>query len=245
MYANHSQVKGEQPKVDPIYRSLYRIGGVAAALEVVVTVLHSGVFFVVGLPGDILEWFELFNSSPLSGLLAFELLLVVYVIFSVPLSLALYAALRRSNASLMSLYLALSLFGAVAFVVSRPGFEMLSLSHAYAGAASDAQRAVYLAAGEAMLAVFGGTAYWVSYILGSISGLIISVVILRGGVFSKPTGYLRFASGILDFGIFVPTVGLFIALISVFCLMGFNILVSRRLLQFGSTGYVDRAGGNA
>jgi len=159
--------------------------------------------------------------------------------------LALFAALRRENASLMSLYLALSLFGAAAFVVSRPGFEMLSLSHAYAAATTDAQRAVYLAAGEATLAVFEGMAYWVSYILGSISGLVISVVILRGGVFSKSTGYLRFASSVLDFGIFVPAVGLFIALLSVFCLMGFNILVSRRLLQIGSAGHVDWAGGDS
>jgi hypothetical protein len=56
-------------------------------------------------------------------------------------------------------------------------------------------------------------------------------VILRSAIFSKTTGYLRIASSVLDFGIFVPGVGLYIALFSVFCLLGFNILVARRLLQ--------------
>lgn len=216
-----------------IYRSLYLIGGAAAALEVLCTVLQSGVFFVIGLPGSVVEWFELFERSPLRGLLAFELLLVFYVIFSIPVALALFAALQRTNPALMSLYLALALFGAVAFVTSRPAFEMLSLSHSYAAAATNAQRAVYLAAGEATLAAFSGTAYWVSYILGSLGGFVISIVILQGTVFSRPTAYLRLASSIFDFGIFVPTIGIFIALLSVFCLIGFNILVTLRLLQMG------------
>jgi fumarate reductase subunit D len=236
MRMNQSQPKSEQAKADPTYRSLYRIGGVAASLMVLVTILHIGVFFVVGLPGNILEWFELFESSPLDGLLAFELLLVVYVVLSIPLALALYAALHRTNPSLMSISLALALIGAVAFIISRPAFEMLSLSNSYAVATTDAQRAGYIAAGEATFATFSGTPYWLSYILGSIGGLMISAVMLQGAVFSKTTAYLRLASGVLDFGIFVPTIGLFIALLSVFCLMGFNILVAWRLLQIGRIG---------
>lgn len=233
MSSIQSLPKDEQVSAEPIYSSLYRIGGAAAVLMVVVTVLHSTVFFVIGLPGSIVEWFELFERSALSGLLAFELLLVGYVILSIPVVLALYAALHRTNPSLMSIYLTLGLIGAVAFVASRPAFEMLSLSNAYAAATTDAQRATYLAAGEATFAVFDGTAFWVSYILGSISSLAISVVILQGSVFSKTTAYLRLASGVFDFGIFVPIIGMFIALLSVFCLMGFNILVARRLLQMG------------
>jgi hypothetical protein len=232
-----------QPKDNPgysgsNYRSLYLIGGAAAALEVLFIVLQSGVFFVVGLPGSVIEWFELFERSPLRGLLAFELLLVFYVILSIPVALALYAALQRTNPALTSLYLAIALFGAVAFVTSRPAFEMLSLSNSYAAATSDGQRAAYLAAGEATLAAFSGTAYWVSYILGSLSGFVISIVILQSSVISRSTAYLRLASSIFDFGIFVPTIGIFIALLSVFCLMGFNILVARRLLQMGGSSYV-------
>jgi len=237
--------KAQQADADPTFGPLYRIGGVAAALMVAVTLLHSGVFFVVGLPSNIVEWFELFESNALSGLLAFELLLVIYVILSVPVVLALYAALRRTRPSLMSIYMALGLIGIVAFVASRPAFEMLALSNGYAAATTDAQRAAYLAAGEAALAVFDGTAFWVSYVLGSLSGLAISAVILQSAVFSRTTAYLRLASSVLDFGLFVPTIGLFIALLSVFCLLGFNILVARRLLQLGRAGPIDVDHGDA
>ena len=50
-------------------------------------------------------------------------------------------------------------------------------------------------------------------------------------LFSKTTAYLRIASSVLDFGLFVPAVGLFISLGSVVCLPVFNVLVARRLLQ--------------
>lgn len=231
MSSTGSRPKTGLAEADPNFRPLYRIGGVAAALLVVVTVLHASVFFVVGLPTTVLDWFGLFERSAVSGLLAFELLMVVYVILSVPVVLALYVALRGSSPSLMIVYVALALIGAVAFIASRPAFEMLSLSHGYAAATTDAQRAAYLAAGESTLAVFKGTAFWVSYVLGSIGGLVVSAAILRSAVFSRATAYLRIASSVLDFGLFVPAIGLFIALFSVFCLLAFNILIARQLLR--------------
>lgn len=231
-----------QAGADPAYKSLYLIGGVASALLALLTVLHSSVFFAVGLPTTVLEWFELFERSALSGLLAFELLLVVYVVLSVPAVLALYAALRRASPSLMAIYAALALIGAVAFIGSRPGFEMLFLSQGYAAATTEAQRAAILAAGEGTLAVFHGTAFWVSYVLGSIGGLLVSAAMLRSAIFSKATAHLRIASSVLDFGIFVPSIGLFISLFSVFCLLAFNIIVARRLIQLGRlAGPVGRA----
>jgi hypothetical protein len=121
----------------------------------------------------------------------------------------------------------------MAFILSRPGVEMLSLSHGYAAATSHAPRAAFLAAGESTFAAFEGTAFWVSYILGSISGLILSAAMLRSTIFSRASAYLRIAASALDFGLFVPTIGLFISLFSVFSLMAFHVLMARRLLQMG------------
>jgi hypothetical protein len=50
-----ARFKDDQAYSGSTYRSLYLIGGAAAALEVVLTVLHSGVFFVVELPGSVVE----------------------------------------------------------------------------------------------------------------------------------------------------------------------------------------------
>jgi hypothetical protein len=220
-------------------RLLYRIGAIAAIGLAAITVLHSVVFSVVGLPESVTAWFDLFDRNPVGGLLAFELLMVVYVIVSVPVVLALYTALRPTSPTLMGIYVAISVIGILAFIVGRPAFEMLALSNGYAAATSEAERAAYLAAGTATYAGFHGTAFWVSYLLGSLGGLVVSAVILRGTVFSRRTAYIRIGSSVFDFGLFVPGGGLAIALVSVVCLLVFNLMIARRLLQLAQTPVAD------
>jgi hypothetical protein len=229
-------------RAEPDWTLLYRLGGGAAVLLAVLMVLHSAVFFVAGLPVTVAQWFALFQRNALLGLLAFELLMVVYVVLSVPVVLAVCAALWRTNPSLIAVYLALGLVGIVAFIAARPAFEMLSLSSGHAAATTDAQRSAYLAAGEAMLAIFHGTAFQVSYVLGSVTGLIVAAVMLRSPVFGRATAYLRIASSVLDFGLFVPTIGLFISLFSVLCLLAFNVLVARRLFQLARSSALPPTG---
>jgi hypothetical protein len=183
--------------------------------------------------GSTANWFVLFQENALLGLLAFEALLIIYVVLSVLVSLALAVALGRVSQSLTAIFLLFSIIGGMAFIAARPAFEMLFLSSEYSAATTDAERVAFLAAGDAMLAIFHGTAFQVSYMLGSITGLIIAAVMLRSTIFSKTTAYLRIASSILDFGLFVPTVGLFISLFSVVSLLIFNILIARKLFQLG------------
>ena len=53
---------------------------------------------------------------------------------------------------------------------------MLSLSARYAAATADAQRERLLAAGEAMLATYTGTAFVVYYVLNGAALLLLAVV---------------------------------------------------------------------
>lgn len=228
---------------DSNWHSLYKIGGAAALIMVSITLAQFVVFVVAPPPleGSATDWFALFQKSAFFGLLGFESLLVIYALLSVLVSVALFAALRPASQSLTALFLILSVIGAMAFVVARPALEMLSLSNQYSAATTDVQRAAILAAGEAMVAIFHGTAFQVSYILGSITGFLIAAVMLRSGVFSKTTAYLRIGSSVFDFGIFIPGIGLFISLLSVVFLLVFNILISRRLFQLGSSVWKEKA----
>jgi hypothetical protein len=215
---------------------VYRTGGAAALIMVAITLAQFVVFVVAPPPleGTAIDWFALFQKSTVFGLLGFEALLVIYALLSVLVSVALFAALRRASQSLTALFLVLSLIGSMSFVVARPALEMLSLSSQFSAATTDMQRAAVLAAGEAMVAHFHGTAFQVSYILGSITGFLIAAAMLRSGIFSKTTAYLRIGSSVFDFGLFIPGIGLFISLLSVVFLLVFNLLVARRLLQLGS-----------
>jgi len=90
----------------------------------------------------------------------------------------------------MAIALALGLVEAVALILARPALEMLYLSEQYAAATTDAQRATFLAAGEAVWATFHGTAFHVGYNIFSIYFLIVSLVMLRSNIFGRVTAYL-------------------------------------------------------
>jgi hypothetical protein len=213
--------------------SLYKVGGTAGLAMVAITLTQFVVFAVAPPPleGTAADWFALFQKSALLGLLGFEILLVVYAVLSILVSLALFVALRRASQSLTAIFMVLSIVGSLAFIVARPALEMLSLSNQYALATTEVQKGIYLAAGNVMVAVFHGTAFQVSYLLGSITGLVLGAALLRSSRFSRTTAYVRIASSVFDFGIFVPTVGLFISLLSVVCLLVFNVQIALRLLQ--------------
>ena len=215
------------------WKPLFKLGGLTL-LGMVVIILAQLVVFMVAPPpyaGTALDWFALFQSNPLIGLINFELLMVIYVIISLPAVLALYVLHRGVSPSFTAVYVIISLVGVISFIAARPAFEMLSLSTGYAAAATPAQKAAFLSAGEAMLATFHGMAFQVSYVLGSLAGLVISFVMLRTNIFSKTTAYLRIASSIFDFGLFIPVIGLYISIFSVLFLLVWDILVARRLFQ--------------
>lgn len=229
-------INADAESADSSCHKLYKIGGTAALFMAGITLTQFIVFTVEPPPleGNASDWFALFQKSALLGLLGFESLLIIYAILAILVAVVLFVALKSTNQSLTTLFLILSAIGGMAFIVARPAFEMLSLSNQYSVATTDAQRAVFVAAGESMVAVFHGTAFQVSYILGSITGFLIATVMLQSAVFSRSTAYLRMASSLLDFGIYMPGIGLYLSLFSVVFLMIFNIMVARRLFQLSS-----------
>jgi len=226
-------IQANQKNEDLRWNSLYKIGGIAVLLMILIIPIQIAIFSMAPPPSTAQGWFETFQNNPLLGLLSFEVLFIIYGALAIPLSLALYTALRRTDPALMALYIALTIVGTAALFSARPALEMLHLSNQYAAASTEAQRAIYLSAGEGLLAIFHGTSYMVSYLLGSITGLILSVVMLRSTIFSKATAYIRIASSVLDFGLFIPVVGLYISAFSAVLLLVWNIMIARRMLQLG------------
>jgi len=218
---------------DPRWKVLYQLGGAAALSMVGIIVIQLIVFMTVPPPleGTAIDWFRLFQKDKFVGLIDFELLMVVYTILSIPLTLALYFALRQTDQAFSTLFVLLGLLGVMCFIAARPAFEMLYLSDQFAVATTEAQKAAFLAAGEAKLATFHGTTFQISYVLGSINGLIISLVMLRSRIFSKATAYVRIASSVFDFGLYIPVIGVLLSIFSVLFLFAWNIMVARRLFQ--------------
>jgi len=224
------------------WKPLYRVGGAAALTIVGIMVVQIIVFIASPPPSTVLGYFTLFHKNALLGLLSLDLLYVVDNALVVPLYLALYAALRQVSPSFMVIALALGLVGIAAYFASNTAFEMLSLSSQYAAATTAAQRSLLVAAGQAMLAIYQGTAFDVYYLLGATATLIISGVMLRSNIFGRATAYAGMAAGVL---MLIPSTagkfGLYFAFGSLVPTAIWLILMARRLFHLAQGGPLDGA----
>ena len=191
-------------------------------------------------PDTVIGWFTLFHTNRLIGLLDFGILELYGLVLFVPLFLALYAALRRTDGSYMAIATGLALVGTAANFATSKLFTLLSLSDLYAAAATEAQRSQFLAAGQAALAVSAAGGIGGSVEGGipvAVAGLIISAVMLRSAIFGKVTaivGVLANGAGLAMYVLAAagpamggsPLFGIFF----LFSVLWF-ILIGRRLLQ--------------
>lgn len=215
------------------WKPLCKIGGVAALLTAVFVPIHAAVFIASSPPleGTAADWFAFVQASPLVGLIDLDLLLVADLVLMAPIVLAIYVLIRRDGESAMLLAAALTFLSIVAYVVANPAVEVLTLSGQYAAATGEAQRAALLAAGQSALADWLGTTFHAGYLLGSVAGITIGAVMLRGSTFSRLTAYMGILGNAVGLGIYVPVVGLYISLFSVLFLELWYVLVGVRLLQ--------------
>ena len=212
---------------------LYKVAGISALVTAVLIVAQMIVFIIWPPPSTAIETFKLFQENTLLGFLALDILYVIDNVLLIPILLALYVSLRKTNESFMLIGVALGFIGIASLFASNPAANMNFLSGQYAAAATDAQRTLFLAAGEAMLAIFSGTAYHISLILGSVALVIIPIVMLQSKIFSKATAYMGILANVLALGFYVPTIGIYILLFSVIFLFAWYILITRRLFQLG------------
>lgn len=232
-----------QPAVDLSYKGLFKAGGVAAWLVAFLTVIEVVFYTFYPQPSTAMDWLELFQTSPVIGLLdfwGFEVLM--YVLF-VLVFLALYFLLRGVNKSGMAVALTLALLGVAVFFATNNPFSMLTLSRQYAAATAEVERSILQGAGEALLANTGQRAiggFNMALFLVSIAGLIVSVVLLNAVSFRKSTAYI----GILAFGLSLAdylrqaltqsvAISLLVILSGALLLVVWFALVGRRLLQLG------------
>ncbi len=209
--------------VDPAYKGLYKVGAAAALIAAVIfrrnldaeymLLRNVGMIKVGPLapPSTVMAWFMLLQDNKLLGLTLLNLFdLVNYALVGL-IFLALFTALRRASKSFMALAATLGFLGIAVYFASNQAFSMLSLSNQYAAATTEPQRAMFLSAGQAVLAIhntanYSGTGIYVSFLLVSVAGLIIAVVMLRSKLFSKGTAYVGILANAFGLGYYITLV---------------------------------------
>jgi len=112
--------------------------------------------------------------------------------------------------------------------------EKLELLNRIPEAAIDqAARSHYLAAGEALLASFDGIGWFLNTLLGGISLLISSLLMLRSNLYSKATAYVGIVSNAAVCSFFIPFVGIWLLFLSVLGYAIWYFLLARKFFQLG------------
>jgi hypothetical protein len=135
----------------------------------------------------------------------------------------------------MTIALAFNMVGAALIFGENPGAALLGLSNRYAAAATDAQHATILAAGQALMANWSGAAFDVGRLLGGIGTPITAAAMLRSRTFSKVIANTGLVMGAL---MLIPastgTVGPLLSLVSLAPTMVWLILIAHRLFQLAA-----------
>jgi hypothetical protein len=179
-----------------IWQPLYKIGGAAALVAAVIfrrnlnaeygLLRGTGVIKTGPLtaPIAINDWFTLLKENTLLSLILLNLAdLVNYALVGL-IFVAFCAALWQTSPSLTAIAAISTFSGVTTYFTTHQAFGLLALSNQYAAATDVGQRAALLSAGQAALTIhqsnnYSETGLYISFLLVSLSGLILSILMLR------------------------------------------------------------------
>ncbi len=233
-------------------KSLYIVAGVAAlvalaanVLDVILGVGETDIFVYGTMQAT--DWFALFQENWFKGLYVLGVLNIVYMTAMVPVYFGLYQAHRRTHEVYAALALTVFAIGMAIYVANNAAIPMYVLAGKYAAAGTDAERALFAAAGETVLA--RGEDFtpgsFLGLVFGGIAAITISLVMLRGGVFGKVTAGVgiagfTFLSIFTILATFVPALYFvayyFFALVGGVLALAWFALVALKFLKLGRTG---------
>jgi hypothetical protein len=183
------------------WKSLYTIGGIAALLQLASILVYTIVMMTLGpKPASAAEYFALQQTNLLASVLRSDFLFLFLMGAYLGTFPALYFALRRISPVATLLATLFTLIAVTICFTSDSTFSLLYLGKQYTAAVSEAQRAQFLAAGEAIIAsdIWNSSGAYMSGILLQGGGVIISLVMLRSRDFSKVTAISGLLGNALD-----------------------------------------------
>lgn len=219
------------------WRLLYKTAGLAAIAMLALMAVQIGVFVLWPTPKTVTAWFQLFQDSWVLGLMHLDFLYILNNTIVALMYLAFYLSLRQRNESLMLIALVCGMLATAAYYSSNPAFEMLSLSRQFGTSAAAAEKAACLAAGQALLAKWKGTAFDIYYILSGLCLILTARAMRVSALYGKRMSVIGLVSGLL---MLIPstagTPGLCFSLASLVPWAVFSWMAAARLLYLGSTG---------
>jgi len=209
-----SAVEEARTRTDLTWKGVYTVGGIGMLLAGLVYIVSAVLSIVIGPPPSGGEpYLQGLTNHALVAQVNFGLWVLADLLL-LPATMALYLVLKQFAKNAMLIAAGLMVLFAILDlgVTELNSLTLVALTHQYAAAASDAQRAAYVAAADYALATLPIATFF-SYLVSSVGLLIISIVMLRG-VFSKPAAYAGMVAGVAGivggFYVLLPALALFL-----------------------------------
>jgi hypothetical protein len=230
------------------WKNMFKAGGISSLIVTAFFLIDMVVLVAFQpYPETANDWFVLLSNNRIVGLLSLDIFVLAGFPLCYPIFFALYGALRQTDRVLLT-FATIIAFSGLAIVISTDKiFGMISLSDKFATATTDIQKSIILAAGEALLATSTGTGLNLASFFLEGAAFVISIIMLRSGVFGKFTSYMGIIGHGLDltrivinliFTLFVSnplisTIGIILLAIGGPLQLIWYALVGRKLLQLG------------
>ena len=228
------------------WRNFYRVGAIAALLVILAGLLDIFIMFLPGTatsPGalTVVDWYNLLQSQWFLALRDMGLLNMITMTCSVAVFFALFGLHRRVSPLPAALALILVIMGAAIYIANNTGLAMLTLAQRYAAATAESQKALWVAAGQSLLAREDLTAgAFPGFFFAELAGTLMAVVALRGGFFRRWEAWIGIVAAAFLFffnfcAAFIPA--LYDSVMLVFGAGGgllslvWYVLIARRLFQ--------------
>jgi hypothetical protein len=216
------------------WKPLYRFGAWAAIAVVALVPIQAAIYILWPPPTTVSGYFSTFHDNPVIGLLNQDLLLLVDEVLMLVVTLGLYVALRRASPPWMAIALVGVVVGTALFLASNTAFDLFNLSSKYAAATTEQQRTAYLAAGEASLAGYQGSAYFVGYFLTGACDLVIALVMFSSPIFGRVAAWIGVVYAVPALVPPVPATGSFglvCSFVSLVPMIVWLVLIARGLFR--------------
>jgi hypothetical protein len=195
----------KEQAADAKWITLYRAGALAPLIALI---LYSSQFIIMifgdPFPVTVEGWFALAQRNKLLALWYLNALDIVSITLLGIMFLALYVTLRRVHPSWMLIALYFAMLGAVVFIVPRVlMLSLLPLSDLHVAATTEAQRSMYLTAGETLSHVSTASPQTLGVLFMAVADLIVSAISMRSqspgraSVIGKATAYVGVARSVV------------------------------------------------
>lgn len=206
--------------------TLYKGGMIAATFMFIMIPVQIAFFLIWPHPTTILDWFALFTTNWILGLISFDFLYMLSMIASIFLYIALFFALFEKQKALSLYALIIGLIGLTLYFPSNTSIEMLSISKQFLNASSEHDKDLLIASGQTLYSIWKGTSYSVYYVLNGIALILFFLAMIKNNKFRKSTSSIGLIAGFL---MLVPAtagiLGMTMALFSLLPWSIFSILV--------------------